>query len=112
MKKYLSFFLLFIFSFFLASTVLADTVNLVNPLGEEIKTPQALIGRIINAVMGLIGSIALLMFIYGGFTWLVSGGNSEKVKKGKDILIWSAIGLVIIFSSYALVNFVISSIKS
>lgn len=111
MKKYLSFFLLFIFSFFLASTVLADTVNLVNPLGG-IKTPQALIGRIINAVMGLIGSVSLLMFIYGGFTWLVSGGNSEKVKQGKDILIWSAIGLVIIFSSYALVNFVISSIKS
>ena len=111
MKKYLSFFLLFIFSFFLASTVLADTVNLVNPLGK-IRTPQALIGRIINAVMGLIGSVALLMFIYGGFTWLVSGGNSEKVKQGKDILIWSAIGLVIIFSSYALVNFVISSIKS
>lgn len=111
MKKYLSFFLLFIFSFFLASTVLADTVNLVNPL-VNIRTPQALIGRIINAVMGLIGSVALLMFIYGGFTWLVSGGNPEKVKKGKDILIWSAIGLVIIFSSYALVNFVISNIKS
>jgi len=29
------------------------------------------------------------------------------VKKGRDILIWAAIGLVIIFSAYGLVRFVI-----
>ncbi|MCK4554059.1 hypothetical protein KAU19_03790 [Candidatus Parcubacteria bacterium] len=81
-------------------------VSLDNPLGTG-TTPQALIGRIINAVLGIVGSIALAMFIYGGFTWMTSSGNSEKVQKGKDILIWAAIGLVVIFASYALVNFVI-----
>jgi len=85
-------------------------VPLDNPL-KDIKTPQMLIGKIINAAMGLIGSIALLMFVYGGFTWMASAGNPEKIKKGKDILVWAAIGLVIIFSSYALVNLIITSIK-
>lgn len=70
-------------------------------------TPQELIGRIINAVLGIVGSIALAMFIYGGFTWMTAAGGAEKVQKGKDILIWAAIGLVVIFASYALVNFVI-----
>lgn len=110
MKKYLKFFLLFL-SFFLVSIAQAGTTNLANPLGD-IDSPQKLIGKIINAVMGLIGSITLLMFIYGGFTWMTSAGSSEKVKKGKDILIWAAIGLVVIFSSYALVNLVINSLKS
>jgi hypothetical protein len=88
---------------------------LQNPLcpagNQNCVTPQSLIGRIINSVMGLVGSIALLMFIYGGFTWMTSGGSAEKVKKGREILMWSAIGLVIIFASYGLVRFLILNIK-
>lgn len=109
MKKYLKFILLF-FSLFFISTAQAGTTNLSNPLGD-IDSPQMLIGRIINAIMGLIGSITLLMFIYGGFVWMASAGNPEKVKKGRDILVWTAIGLFVIFSSYAIVSFVIKSIK-
>ena len=85
----------------------SDPVSLTNPLGDKNPSPQELIGRIINAVLGIVGSIALAMFIYGGFTWMTAAGGAEKVQKGKDILIWAAIGLVVIFASYALVNFVI-----
>ena len=88
----------------------APGVALDNPLGS-IKTPQALIGRLINAVMGLIGSITLVMFIYGGFTWMTSAGSPEKVKKGRDILVWAVIGLVIVFSAYALVSLIINSVQ-
>ncbi len=89
----------------------AGTTCLENPLGNDNTSPQKLIGNVINAVMGIVGSIALLMFIFGGLTWMLSGGSSEKVKKGKDILVWSAVGLAVIFSSYALVYFVITKIK-
>ena len=41
---------------------------------------------------------------------MLAAGNAEAVKKGKDIIIWATIGLVIIFSAYALVKFVISGI--
>lgn len=84
-----------------------DPVSLTNPLGEGKTSIPELIGRIINGVLGIVGSLALVMFIYGGFTWMTAAGNSEKVQKGKDILIWASIGLVVIFASYALVNFVI-----
>ncbi len=84
-------------------------IKLTNPLGSA-TTPELLIGRIINTVLGLVGSIALLMFVYGGLTWMTSSGNDEKVKKGRDIILWSAIGLVVIFMSYALTRFVLTTI--
>lgn len=89
----------------------SDPTQLPNPLGS-VGTPQVFIGKIIKAALGVVGSLALVMFIYGGFTWMLSGGSPEKVKKGKDILIWATFGLVVIFMSYALVQFVIEGIKS
>lgn len=93
-------------------------VKLCNPLvgncaaaDQSGPDPQQLIGKIINAVLGIVGSLALIMFIYGGFTWMLAAGNAEKVKKGKDIIIWATIGLIVIFSAYALVKFVISGIE-
>ncbi len=73
-------------------------------------TPQALIGKIINAALGIVGSIALLMFIYGGFVWMTAAGNEQSVAKGKGVLVWATIGLIIIFSSYALVKFVFTGL--
>jgi len=48
------------------------------------------------------------MFIYGGIIWMTSSGNAEQVTKGKNIVIWATIGLVVIFSAYALVSFVLT----
>jgi len=87
-------------------------VQLTNPLTSKAtnETPQELIGKIINAVMGIVGSLALAMFIYGGFTWMIAAGNDQNVKKGKDILTWATLGLIVIFSSYALVKFIFSGL--
>lgn len=84
------------------------TVKLDNPIPDV--TPETLIGRGINAVLGFTGTIALVMFIWGGFTMMFSAGASDKIKKGRDILIWASIGLAVIFSAYGLVQFVLSSI--
>jgi len=83
---------------------------LPNPLGN-VTTPQSLVGNIINYVLGVVGSIALIMFIYGGFTWLTSGGSAESIKKGREIIVWAAIGLIVIFLSYGLVKFLILNIQ-
>ncbi len=81
-------------------------VKLENPLGKGQDNPSVLIGKVINAVLGIVGSLALVMFIYGGFTWMLAAGNKERVQKGKDVLVWAVIGLVVIFSAYALVRLV------
>ena len=85
---------------------------LTNPLGDENMSINVIIGNAINSVMGIVGSLALLMFVYGGLTWMTSSGSQEKVKKGKDILIWSAVGLVVIFSAYGLTKFIITFLSS
>ncbi|MFA5163455.1 MAG: pilin [Patescibacteria group bacterium] len=122
MKKYLFIFLSF-FIFLSPVLVLAQDNNtdsnpapcaagngacIDNPIGAN--SFQALIGKIITAVLGVVGSLALVMFIFGGITWMTSGGSPDKIKKGRDIVVWAVIGLVIIFSSYALVRFLLGSV--
>ena len=53
----------------------------------------------------IVGALALLFFIYGGFTLILSRGAPEQVKKGKDILVASIVGLIIVFGAYMLVRF-------
>lgn len=87
----------------------APVKPLENPLGKGV-TLQIIIGRAISAVLRVVGSIALLMFIYGGFLWLTARGNDQAVQKGKDVLTWATIGLAVIFLSYTLVSFVIKGL--
>ena len=56
-------------------------------------------------LFGVIGALALIMFVYGGFTLILSQGSSEKVKKGGEIIVAAIIGLVIMFGAYMLVSF-------
>ena len=59
-------------------------------------------------ILGLTGSLALLAFIYGGFVFLLSGGSAQNVEKGKGILKAAVIGLVIVFASYTIIQFVLT----
>lgn len=68
------------------------------------------ITKVGNTLFGIIGGIALVMFVYGGFTMLMSAGNAEKVKQGHGILVAAVIGLVIAFSAYLFINFVLESL--
>lgn len=88
------------------STVKA--IELDSPIEDTEIAP--LIGRIIKTALGVVGAVALLMFVYGGLIWLTSGGSPDKIKKGMDVLIWAAIGLVVIFAGYTLVDFVFTAL--
>ncbi len=84
--------------------------GLDNPLpSADIPT---ILGNVLRAFFGILGSLALLMFIYGGFTWLTSGGAAEKIQKGKDTMVWAVLGIAITFAAYAIVNFVIGALTS
>lgn len=92
--------------------VSGDTVSLENPLTGTADEPNInlIIGKAINGVLGVVGSIALVMVIYGGLTWMLAAGNQTRVQKGKDILVWAVVGLVVIFSAYALVRFLLVNV--
>jgi uncharacterized membrane protein YagU involved in acid resistance len=63
-----------------------------------------------TTVFGFIGSIALIMFIVGGLMFLISGGNQEKVASAKKLMISAVIGLLIVFASYLIIDFVLRTI--
>jgi len=66
------------------------------------------VGGIINGVLGIIGLMFFILMFYGGFLWLTSRGEEDKVKKSQNIILAAIIGLIIIVGSYAITNFVTS----
>ena len=83
-------------------------VQLPNPIKPEYTVDDIpkLIGKLLIPVLGIIGSITLLVFVYGGFVWMTSGGSPEKIKKGTNAMLYAAIGLCIIFSAYGIITIV------
>lgn len=88
----------------------ASAVALINPLGET--DVRVIFGRVISAALSIVGTLALMMFVYGGVLWMTSRGDSKQITKGKDTITWAILGLVIIFASYTLVNALILGITS
>jgi hypothetical protein len=86
------------------------TPTLFNPLGET--DPRKIIGRVIAALLSIIGSLVLLMFVYGGMLWITSMGEPKKVQKGKDILVWTVAGLGIIAAAYVITTALINSLTT
>lgn len=86
----------------------AEVESNVNGVFNRIGTtdPNAYVGRAISGAMGVLGSITLVMFIYSGFLWMTAAGDAGKSEKARDILLWSSLGLLVIFSSYAILRFV------
>lgn len=70
---------------------------------------EVTIARIINIVLGLLGIIATLIILLGGFIWMTSQGNSEKIDQAKKIIINGAIGLLIVMASWGIARWILDS---
>jgi len=69
-----------------------------------------IIGRIINISLGFVGIILLGMLLYAGYLWMTSGGDATKIDQAKGYIRNSIIGLIIIASSFAIVNFILNQL--
>ena len=87
---------------------------LPNEIGTSIGTGttdiRITIARIIRTAMSLLGIIAVLIILYGGFKWMTAAGSDEAVGDAKKIITAGIIGLVIILTAYAIASFVINSL--
>lgn len=63
--------------------------------------------NIFRWILGIVGGLALLLFVWHGFGWLMAGGNTEKVKKTADALKHTVIGILLILASWLIVNLVV-----
>lgn len=71
-----------------------------------------IVNAVINWILAIVGVIAVFMIILGGIQYSTSAGDSGKVKKAKDTILYGIIGLVIALLAAAIVNFVLDGIFS
>lgn len=74
------------------------------------KDVRSTVADIINVALGLLGTIAVVIVLAGGFQWMTAGGNEEKVGGAKKLIISGVIGLAIIMSAFAITKFVINEL--
>lgn len=61
-------------------------------------------------ILGISGSAVLFVFVYGGFKWVFSRGDTKWITAGKEAITASIIGLCIIFGAYVAINFIVSGL--
>ncbi|MBR2641255.1 hypothetical protein IKD49_02245 [Candidatus Saccharibacteria bacterium] len=94
-------------------TKLAESVTvdkLPDKVGDQGNTLVNNVTAIINAVIGVLGLVCVVVMIIGGVNYMTSSGDAAKVKKAKDTILYGLIGLVVCVLAFALVNFVIVNI--
>ena len=105
MKKTFLISLLFSLLIMIPLAVLAeDPPEIKNPIIYDtiIEVVESLTSFVFT--LGIV--LAPLVFLIGGFVFLTSGGDTNKVQKGKDIMVYAVIGFVIILLVKGLVELI------
>lgn len=102
--------LCFLFCFFIP--VFAQPIDVGLNYAEQTGLPttdiREIIANVIRVALGLLGIIAVVIIMYGGWLWMTAGGNEEQIGRAKKTLINGAVGLAIILSAYSIVLFVMN----
>lgn len=61
-----------------------------------------IIGRVIGALLSLLGVIFVVLMIYAGYNWMTAAGEESKVETAQETIKRAIIGLIIVAGSYAL----------
>lgn len=70
------------------------------------------IANIVRIILGFLGIVTIIIILYGGFIWMSSFGEEDKIDQAKKLISAGVIGLVIVLAAYALSSFVISSLTT
>lgn len=68
--------------------------------------------QVTNILLFLIGVLSVIMLIFGGLRYVISGGNSSAVTSAKNTILYAIVGLIVAILAYAIVNFVINTFVS
>lgn len=123
-RLFFSLAIVFIFSAFLfaitpnisASTIKDQVCEGITATGGACDTAGAdtqvnnLVTTIINLFSWIVGIVAVIMVIFGGFRYITAAGDTGKTKTARDTIIYALIGLVIVALAQVIVSFVITRI--
>ena len=71
-----------------------------------------LITSVINILCVLVGAVAVIMIIVGGFRYVTSSGNEQAISGAKKTIIYALVGLIIVALSQTIVHFVLNNIDT
>jgi len=121
MRFFLSLALVFVVGLFVVSKdfVLATTTTTRGSAIEQLNAggigagfanvpadPRVIATRIIDVFLGLIGSVAIFLFVYSGYLLITSHGDPDKFTKARKIMTGAIIGILLILLSFSITNFV------
>ena len=69
------------------------------------------LGTITQAILGVLGIVAVVFIIVGGINYATSQGDSSKTKKARDTILYAVIGLLVALFSFAIVTFILNGIQ-
>ncbi len=95
--------------FFLLTPFAASAIKLIDPINAG--SALEIYARVIKAFLVTLGVFALLNFVIAGMGIVASQGNPEKIKKHKDNMLWTIIGIMILLGSYAILAFVLDRLS-
>lgn len=82
----------------------------VDPVGGLSGGPIVVASQIVNVLLTTLGLFCFAMTVYGGYIWMIARGNEEEVKRAKDIITGTVIGLLFILASYGVTAYVFRSV--
>ena len=77
---------------------------------RELIGPDGVFTKISNTILYIVGIVSVIMLIWGGVRYILSGGDSKKVTDAKNTILYAIIGLIISILAFAIVNFVLNAI--
>lgn len=85
--------------FLLPFVAFAQNLSNVNRLVDAV-------GDIIETILPIMVTIALLVFFWGLIKYIMSAGDPEAAKTGKSIMIYGVIALFVMISVWGIVQFI------
>ncbi len=95
-----------------AGPLLPNIEEITTATGLGATEPATVVATLIQAVLLLLGVIALVLIIYGGFMWMTARGNEEQVTSARTLLTSAVIGLIIIIGSYGIGSYIFTVINT
>ena len=103
-------------SFFCVGNAMAFSVQEGAEAARAEGMPANLVGadgvitQFTSIALYVVGFISVVMLIWGGLRYILSGGDSKKITDAKNTILYALLGLIIAFFAYAIVHFVLNGI--
>ena len=65
---------------------------------------------VMNQLIGLLFVVATLVFLWGVIRYVIAGGDEDKLKEGRQYIIYGLIGLAVMLAVWGIVNAVVTTL--